>query len=161
MKHTSKYVHLRRSPSGDVPLSKRRDGLHPGAGEGASCHYQGHLGRASGLGPPAGLGPGRRLARLGDIKGRRRRESLGRPDAKHELERTATTRARARRRGDRAPSRARGAARPCATSSAARGARTSSARRRALALKWGKAAAVAYPALTFLAVCSIGPEGVT
>ena len=32
---------------------------------------------------------------------------------------------------------------------------------RALALKWGKAAAVAYPALTFLAVCSIGPEGVT
>ena len=31
----------------------------------------------------------------------------------------------------------------------------------ALALKWGKAAAVAYPALTFLAVCSIGPEGVT
>ena len=32
---------------------------------------------------------------------------------------------------------------------------------RALALKWGKAAAVAYPALTVLAVCSIGPEGVT
>ena len=32
---------------------------------------------------------------------------------------------------------------------------------RALALKWGKACAVAYPALTFLAVCSIGPEGVT
>ena len=31
----------------------------------------------------------------------------------------------------------------------------------ALALKWGKACAVAYPALTFLAVCSIGPEGVT
>ena len=32
---------------------------------------------------------------------------------------------------------------------------------RALALKWGKACAVAYPALTVLAVCSIGPEGVT
>ena len=32
---------------------------------------------------------------------------------------------------------------------------------RAVALKWGKACAVAYPALTFLAVCSIGPEGVT
>ena len=32
---------------------------------------------------------------------------------------------------------------------------------RALALRWGKACAVAYPALTVLAVCSIGPEGVT
>ena len=32
---------------------------------------------------------------------------------------------------------------------------------RKLALKWGKACAVAYPALTVLAVCSIGPEGVT
>ena len=32
---------------------------------------------------------------------------------------------------------------------------------RALALRWGKACAVAYPALTVFAVCSIGPEGVT
>ena len=32
---------------------------------------------------------------------------------------------------------------------------------RKLAVKWGKACAVAYPALTVLAVCSIGPEGVT
>ena len=32
---------------------------------------------------------------------------------------------------------------------------------RSLALRWGKACAVAYPALTVLAVCSIGPEGVT
>ena len=32
---------------------------------------------------------------------------------------------------------------------------------RALALRWGKVCAVAYPALTVLAVCSIGPEGVT
>ena len=32
---------------------------------------------------------------------------------------------------------------------------------RKLALRWGKACAVAYPALTVLAVCSIGPEGVT
>lgn len=32
---------------------------------------------------------------------------------------------------------------------------------RALALRWGKAVGVAYPALALLAVCSIGPVGVT